>query len=113
MKQDKDANPSSDIPRYINCAFKHAKLGEERRARSFWKSALNSGYIEDGETKHELEKAIKAGLREHGLVPPIAIRRRSETGSAKPGDETDDGAPKGSPKPLDMKWNRVMIAWTI
>lgn len=64
-------------------AFQQAKLGNEKRARSFWRTAINSGYVIDGETQHELEKAIKAGLREHGLVPPITLRRTPKTGSTK------------------------------
>jgi hypothetical protein len=96
----RDKTIDDRICRLINLAFKNAKSGDEKTARSYWRSLVNSGYIEDGETKHEFEKAIKAGLREHGLVPPIMIRRRPESGSTKTNPDASTGSPKASPKPL-------------
>lgn len=95
MREHKPETKTHRISRLLGMAFQQAKLGKERRARSFFRSAINSGYVVDGETEHELEKAIKAGLREHGLVPPIMVRRKPKTGSTKPDSDASRGSPKG------------------
>lgn len=78
MGRNSRQTPEMQIPRLIRLAFSHAKKGEEEMARRHWNMAIEWGYEKDQEAEHSFEMAVKAGLREHGLVPPIMLRRRKD-----------------------------------
>ncbi len=63
MGSRRNETPKQRIMRLVQTAFHLANSGEEDAARSYWKSAVNSGYDPDEKNAKGFELAIKRGKR--------------------------------------------------
>lgn len=69
MRKKRDTRPANTIPRLLRRAFEEAEQGNEAKAREFWSSAVERGYVVVPKTEKWFERVIAKGLRDRGLIP--------------------------------------------
>ena len=65
----KNETKRSRISRLVGTAFYLAETGEEKKARSYWKSAINSGYTPTEKAQNRFEFVIAKGIKETRACP--------------------------------------------
>lgn len=64
MAKRREETINTRISRLVRSAFREAEIGNEATARSFWKSAINSGWEPQPKNVKGFEIAIERGIRD-------------------------------------------------
>lgn len=59
----KNKTGAKTIPRLLDFAFRRALEGDEAKAREFWDTAIQRGYVPQQKPTRQFERALEEGRR--------------------------------------------------